>query len=260
MVWYTIYISNKKVSSNDNKNFREALSIWEAFFARRPRQPTNTHYKTPNIENEYSSAIVPSSGENPVYASINRLIALNDDHWSTKKIFGRGQPYWEDNPCDAIKVIASVLAWGPYRTHYGNWSIFWHKKSEYLSPLLSFGPFFANHNADPLQVFYLFPSAPEEYFGLQPSCHPLPYQLGGLGRQDGGLRERWPITQRQWHAPSVLYTREDATAWIDAGQLHGLHVIILRLSWRTGSSSYLYLHTRHHHKHWLDEEAMDAPT
>lgn len=107
-------------------------------------------------------------------------------------------------------------------------------------------------------MFALFPSAPEEYFGLQPSCHPLPYQLGGLGRQDGGLWERWPITQCQRHAPPVLYTREDATSWTDAGQLHGLHVIILRLIWWTGSSSYLY--TRRHHKHQLDEEAMDTPT
>lgn len=67
-------------------------------------------------------------------------------------------------------------------------------------------------------------SAPEEYFGLQPSRHPLPYQLGGLGRQDGGQRECWPVPQHQWHAPSILYTCKDATSWTDARQLHGLHV------------------------------------
>lgn len=68
-------------------------------------------------------------------------------------------------------------------------------------------------------------SAPEEYFGLQPSRHPLPYQLGGLGRQDGGQRECWPVPQHQWHAPSILYTCKDATSWTDARQFHGLHVI-----------------------------------
>lgn len=50
---------------------------------------------------------------------INRLIALNDDRWSTKKIFGQGQPYWEYMPrrqivlcwCDVV-TLSNVLWYG----------------------------------------------------------------------------------------------------------------------------------------------------
>lgn len=73
----------------------------------------------------------------------------------------------------------------------------------------------------------LITTAPEEHFGVQPPRHPLPHQLGGRGRQDGGLRERGPVAQRRQHVAALLLTRQNA-ATAAAGpagrQLYGMYV------------------------------------
>lgn len=70
-------------------------------------------------------------------------------------------------------------------------------------------------------------AAPEEHLGIQPPRHPLPHQLGGRSRQDGGLRERGPVAQRRQHVATLLLTRQTAatsTAGTAGRQLHGMYV------------------------------------
>lgn len=71
-------------------------------------------------------------------------------------------------------------------------------------------------------ILFFFPSAPEEHSGVEPTCNPIPHQLGGLFWEDGGLGERRPVSERD--AASVLSSGESSSARADAGQLHGLLV------------------------------------
>lgn len=66
---------------------------------------------------------------------------------------------------------------------------------------------------------HLFP-APEEHFGIKPSCYTVPHKLGGLGGANGRLGKRG--SHIQLHAPSLVSSRKEYPTGIATGQLDGL--------------------------------------